>query len=221
MTSDLRRAAPRARIAGLLLLVGLVPAAHAGAQWCEGAPSFTRASVQLRANVAHNDRFTSVGGGLRAGRAGGPYAALGAARVAFPHTDRRALDVGAGLGYVLQLGRFISVCPRADYTRQWGPNGDGADHSSSQAAAGLFLGTPVAATTTVLAIPAASVQLVRVSQTTDQAAAATTTTDDGLVVGVGLGAAAEDRYGLRIAAMIPVGLRRATTFYSVVASVGF
>ncbi len=227
------------RSIALVLVLSASLAAVAEGQTCAGLPSFSKVPAHLSGSIITGNDITTIGGAVTWGGVG-PFASAGAALVDFDGIDESAFTVGFGVGYQVSASaenrlrrnsvyqpsgnlRGIQFCPVAAFEYQKGPEfdflGENIDLSAISLSAGLSLGVPIVAGTTLQLIPVGGVALAYTKVTADATSFPSQSDSETYgIISLGLGFLMNETLSIKPFVGIPVGLEGADPRLGIVVS---
>lgn len=229
--STIRRT-QRARLVACLAAAALLPLAQASAQTCTGAASF-RNPVRVAGILGTGDNVTTIGADLLFGTPEGPFGGVGVALDDFDGLDESATTIQGTLGYQVPIGTSRrnaggpTFCPIATLGYTLGPDyrSSGVDYESRTlgASAGFSVGAPVALTPAVNLVPFGGLRLIYARNMVSVANSDVDTknTDSYGALDLGAGLTFNDRFTVRPAVSIPIGLDNADSRFSLLFGLNF
>lgn len=225
----------RTRLAACLLAAAaLLPAARLHAQTCVGTASFNAHPVRVGGILGTGDDVTTLGAELMFGSAVGPFGGVGVALNDFDDLDESATTIQGTLGYQVPIGTGTrrnaggpQFCPIATLGYTLGPDFrlGGVDYESRTlgATAGFSIGAPVALASTVNLVPFGGLRLIYARSTVSIEGSDVDDTDSDSYGALDLGAGLtfNDRFTVRPAVSVPIGLEGADSRFSLMFALHF
>jgi hypothetical protein len=227
------RLLPRVRLAACLLAAAaLLPASRAYAQTCIGTATFRANPVRVGGALGTGDDVTTLGAEVMFGSAIGPFGGVGVAFDDFDELDESATTIEGTLGYQVPIGTGVrrtaggpQFCPIATLGYTLGPDfrAGGVDFEARTlgASAGFSLGVPVAMTPTINLVPFGGLALIYQRTTISAGDEDDSESDSFGALNLGAGLTFNDRFTVRPAIGIPIGLDGADSRFSLMFAINF
>lgn len=229
------RLLPRTRLAACLLAAAvLLPAAGLHAQTCVGTASFNAHPVRVGGIIGTGDDVTTLGADVIFGSAAGPFGGVGVTLNDYDDLNESATTILGTLGYQVPIGTpsrrrapVAEFCPIATVGYTLGPDfrAAGVDYESRTlgASAGFSIGAPVAMTSVVNLVPFGGLRLIYARNTVsvEDSDIDDTESDSYGALDLGAGLTFNDRFTVRPAISIPIGLEGADSRFSLLFGLNF
>ena len=203
---------------------GLVLAARANAQICDGSASFARSPLQLTASGGFNTDGHAFGGGVELGGAG-PFAGVGISTSTYKlGGSTNDVDVEAGYQISLNPEHTGELCPLVSWGHSAGPhdfdafnNGVLYDLDRNLLALGVAVGGVAVLSRHVKFLPSASLSMLNVKSTLHNQNLGSTQkkTDSSSLIELGFGFLFSDVLTARPSLLFATGVNNSTTTFGI------